>query len=257
MVGLSPFSNPNSTITIPTQIVPLILLMADGGVFNPTAPDPCAAAPLKGTSDLVLFQQSPIFLNHAYTMNGVTLGPTQYVDAFQQANFWSLVSGQSYHTVLSATTLNPITIRVGANVGRTVPPGTSGRCGNIGLIDLDAFDNFVQGTLIPLVAGQGVNPTTLPIFLLGNVVLTENGFADCCILGYHSAFGSPTQTYSVSDFDTTGAFRGVADTSILAHVVAEWMDDPLGTNPTPPWGGLGQVADCQDNLEVGDPLSGT
>jgi hypothetical protein len=37
------------------------------------------------------------------------------------------------------------------------------------------------------------------------------------------------------------------------------MNDPLGSNATPPWGGIGQVAagSCQDNFEVGDPLTGT
>ena len=32
---------------------------------------------------------------------------------------------------------------------------------------------------------------------------------------------------------------------------------PAGTNPTPSWGNIGQVAGCQNNLETGDPLSGT
>src|SRR5262249_2760025 len=82
MVGASPFSSPSSTTTIPTQIIPLIIRMPDGGTFDPTVPDPCAAFPLTGTSDLTLFQQSPILLNHAYTMNGVNVGTTQYVDAF-------------------------------------------------------------------------------------------------------------------------------------------------------------------------------
>jgi hypothetical protein len=35
------------------------------------------------------------------------------------------------------------------------------------------------------------------------------------------------------------------------------MDDPLGDNPTPAWGHVGQVGGCQNNLEVGDPLTGT
>ena len=48
------------------------------------------------TSDLTLFLQSPILVNHAYTMNGVSIGSTQYDDAFQQANFWSLVGGAIY-----------------------------------------------------------------------------------------------------------------------------------------------------------------
>ena len=33
--------------------------------------------------------------------------------------------------------------------------------------------------------------------------------------------------------------------------------DPLVNNATPSWGHIGQVGGCQNNLEVGDPLSGT
>jgi hypothetical protein len=39
--------------------------------------------------------------------------------------------------------------------------------------------------------------------------------------------------------------------------VGEWANDPFGHNLTPAWGHTGQVAACQANLEVGDPLSGT
>jgi hypothetical protein len=45
--------------------------------------------------------------------------------------------------------------------------------------------------------------------------------------------------------------------TVAAHEIGEWLDDPLGTNPTPLWGGIGQVGGCQNNWEVGDPLSGT
>jgi len=59
----------------------------------------------------------------------------------------------------------------------------------------------------------------------------------CCILGYHGAFGSPVQTYSPFQFDSAGFFGiGSEDTDVMAHEVNEWQDDPLGTNPTPPWG---------------------
>ena len=58
-----------------------------------------------------------------------------------------------------------------------------------------------------------------------------------------------------------GGRRGMgytyADASVASHEIAEWFDDPLGTNPTPAWGNIGQVSGCQGNLEVGDPLSGT
>jgi hypothetical protein len=35
------------------------------------------------------------------------------------------------------------------------------------------------------------------------------------------------------------------------------MDDPIGNNPTPSWGHIGQQSGCQNNLEVADPLTGT
>jgi hypothetical protein len=43
----------------------------------------------------------------------------------------------------------------------------------------------------------------------------------------------------------------------MSHEVGEWVNDPYGNNPTPAWGHTGQVPGCQNNLEVGDPLSGT
>jgi hypothetical protein len=43
----------------------------------------------------------------------------------------------------------------------------------------------------------------------------------------------------------------------MSHEVAEWMDDPNTSNPVPAWGHIGQQANCQNNLEVGDPLTGT
>ena len=82
---------------------------------------------------------------------------------------------------------------------------------------------------------------------------------NCCVLGYHGTSNfSPIQTYSPSDFDTTGLFGPTqGDANTLSHEVGEWANDPFGNNPTPAWGHTGQVAGCQNNLEVGDPLSGT
>ena len=93
-----------------------------------------------------------------------------------------------------------------------------------------------------------------------------NNLFTCCILGYHgtTGFPIPTQTYSPAEFDSTHLLTDAtgnpgpfSDTAILSHEVDEWMDDPMIANPTPPWGNTGQVAGCQANLEVGDPLTGT
>jgi hypothetical protein len=77
--------------------------------------------------------------------------------------------------------------------------------------------------------------------------------------GYHTAFQDQfgnVQTYAVAEYDTTRLSSGSRDITALSHEIAEWMNDPLGNNITPPWGHTGQVSGCQDNLEVGDPLSG-
>ena len=96
---------------------------------------------------------------------------------------------------------------------------------------------------------------TWPIFITGDIYLTEG---ICCIGGYHSSNGSQPggQTYAYSTYvDSPGAFS--QDVGALSHEIGEWMDDPIGSNPTPLWGHTGQVSGCQSNLEVGDPLSGT
>ena len=96
------------------------------------------------------------------------------------------------------------------------------------------FVNYFRTTVLPAVGG---NPTYFVIFLMRDVVFYQGTTANCCILGYHGAFGSPVQTYSPTDYDTTGHFGpGIVNVSVAAHEVGEWLDDPLATNPTPPMG---------------------
>jgi hypothetical protein len=259
MVGRSPFDHGARTTDIPAVIVPLIVKFSDGTTFDPTAADSnCSPA---GTP-LNLAQNSPLFAPVDITMGGIDLGVTQYTDAFQRANFWSNVSvtGDRYHTSLSPVTVaSAVTLNVPAADGAVFSTTEYGGCGGIiGVMNIDWFDPTLRETIIPSLAADGVSPTSLPIFMSANVVMvsgtpTING--DCCTLGYHAAEGSPVQTYVVAEYDTTGIFGNVADINDVSHEVAEWMDDPTGTNPTPAWGHTGQVAGCQSNLEVGDPLS--
>ena len=44
--------------------------------------------------------QSPIFKNDDFNLGGTDVGTTQYIDAFQRANFWSLIDRNNYHTLL-------------------------------------------------------------------------------------------------------------------------------------------------------------
>jgi hypothetical protein len=126
------------------------------------------------------------------------------------------------------------------------------------LMDQIWWDNMLQTTIIPSLVTHGVGPTNFPQFIFDSVAMYLNGNPnDCCALGYHNSYmnGGVFQTYSANDFDNSGAFGG--DTSVMSHEIAEWLDDPNGMNPVPAWGAEGQVAagSCQNNLEVGDPLS--
>ena len=262
MVGTSPLvaqASPSTTIASP--IVPIILKFSDGTVFDPTAKGSCSA-----TSPASLLLASPIFVNTPWTVGGTNVGTTQYPDFFQRASFWSTTGATgglnpNYHVLLSPSTTAAITLNVPAASGVTV----TAPCGKMGEMDINWFDPQVQGTVFTQLAAMGVLPSQFPILLLSNVVMYQGTSASCCILGYHSAFnnnnggfGGAVQTYGVADFETSGSFgTSYSDVATLSHEISEWMDDPTGNNPTPYWGHIGQQTGCQNNLEVGDPLSGT
>jgi hypothetical protein len=297
IVGANPFSKfGNKQTNVKTFIVPVIVVTQSVGTsFDPstglisTAPgvttfDPtkndngCLAAP--NNNPLKVFQHSPVFDNYDISVGGVNLGPTQYIDAFQQAEFARVLNnnnnndgrqgddegnGQAYHTLLNPIlTLAPIVITVPANLGITLPPADFPACGPFGIVDIDFFDAFLDNNVLPALQPQ-VNAGNFPIFMLYNTVLAFSPITDlvnnCCVLGYHgNTANTPIQAYSPSDFDTTGLFGPTqGDSNTLSHEVGEFINDPFGNNPTPAWGGVGQVPPgaCQNNLEVGDPLSGT
>ena len=92
--------------TIPAQIVPLIITINDGTTtvtYDPTVVEPCVT-PGSHTSVEVI-TDSPMFTNNNWIMNSVNVGNTQYIDAFQRAQFWSKVGGSNYHSMLQPTVL--------------------------------------------------------------------------------------------------------------------------------------------------------
>ena len=116
----------------------------------------------------------------------------------------------------------------------------------------------------------------LPIFLLSNVVMYDFNIQapapQCCILGYHNAYFSTAagstvtgklQTYMVVNYNSTaggmnftGAFPGAPDSTALSKAIGEWINNPTGLNPTPPWGNINQVVGCRTDLAVAAPLAG-
>ena len=168
--------------------------------------------------------------------------------------FWSYVGpgriNPGYSVRLSAS--SSLSVRFVLPQGYQTQPA---RCGRQGSIDFESWNEaLVQ--LMPQLQRFGVSTKTFPIFLFLNVItdVGDGSFA----AGFHSWINSGgLQTYGVAMYDTTQNFAGSQDVAVLSHEIAEWYDNPLVNNATPPWGHLGQVEGCQANLEVADPLTGS
>jgi hypothetical protein len=282
MIGTDPTQPKAASTQIETKLIPVRFTFTSGStqyVFDPENNDPCSP---NRTPALNMAQGSPIFRKISLTVGNPSfgtadLGTGQFVDLFQRGNFYTFVGASTSLNPNYKVELEPVSLQNREDDVHTsiVTSGViTGACNPVGLIEVNAWDQLVQQTIIPLLARRGVKEKTLPIFLFSNVVMYDTVPANCCILGYHNAFLLPTsgalQTYVVANYDTSGnastgvittppsVFPDALDSVTLSHEVAEWMDDPTTTNPTPPWGG-GQVppGQCQSNLEVGDPLSGT
>ena len=289
IVGHSPFNNPQ-TDKIPAHIIPLLIrthrvataidpktltltTVPGDTVTDPTAPDnACLKAPNNVPATLV--RQSPIMTPTKFVFGGTDMGTTQYLDAFERASFFKVLGSHAdqYHVLLDPIrTHAPVVIDVPANEGLAIDDPQFFKafnfsiCAPLQLVDINWFDSYVQGTVLPALAAEGIDADSLPILLSYNAawpVADVTNIGNCCAIGYHNAAGAPivTQTYSVADFDRTQFFVGPPaglDTEPLSHEIGEWMNDPFGSNLTAPWGNTGQVAGCQANLEVGDPLTGT
>jgi hypothetical protein len=246
MVGTDPAAG-SATSNIPLVIIPLKFKFADGTSLSATQ---TVCGDVKNTNFRV--KNSPLIkTGNTFSPGGTNVGKTQYIDAFQRANFWSSVSTTSpnYHVLLSPVQLKPVqTINVPSLNGTTV----SGPCARIGEVDINFFDNIAMSLLTTL----NIPANTLPLFLDYNTFLTSGG---CCILGYHSTNNAGTQAYAVAAYSDPGIFNApIQDIHALSHEIGEWMDDPLipSGNAVPAWGHVGQVSGCQGNLEVGDPVTG-
>ena len=220
------------------------------------------------------FYDSPLFKKAHFMSNGVDVSGRdgeQLESAFQRANYWSLVQGTDFGVELvtnKATRVVDVTAPANSKVVSfpiTCPSGAVVTI-NLGMINFGEYDKIVQSTIAPLTSS-----TEAPIFMAYNVVQTEGG--GCCIIGYHNAVPvtNGTQVYAVGAYVDPGIFVNgqgqpipLEDIYPFSHELGEMIDDPFvqghskeghSNNLTPAWGHTGQVGGCQNNLEVGDPLT--
>jgi hypothetical protein len=261
MVGQDPsVPHSNQVTNIKAQLIPVQITFYGNQtvVFDPTKKDICSPS----GSPLTLVQRSPLFNNVSLPIaplggaSSAALGTAQqFTSLFQRANFFKFTQptgvNPRYGVTLTLTTLPVVKINT-YYYSNPLPR----KCAPVGQVYKDTLDYAIVHGIIPQLASFGVGPTTLPIFLLNNVVMPD---ASCCFIffGYHGSFISGTcalQTYIVANYDTSGLYPDAPDISTLSHEIAEWMNDPTVLNPTPPWKNAG--GGCQPNLEVGDALEG-
>jgi len=238
-----------SKVTTRIEYVPIALRVhfPDGTVLDPSLP---------GCNDTVSvsdrFFNGPLFNRVPLVSNGVNVGTVQIIDGFQRAEFWGLVKHSEYHVKL-VSALKVRLVDVNAPSGSVTAGGACAGSGhNLGEIPFGGWDNIVRQMIT-----QFARPDELPIVMAYNVVETGGG---CCIIGYHNAYTrvGGTQTYATGAYTDHGIFSGgLEDIHAWTHEIGEWANDPFVNNATPAWGHVGQVSGCQNNLEVGDPLTGT
>ena len=135
MVGRDPFGRERrKSVDVPTQIVPVVIttnvigthvnfttgkVTTKAGVttLDPTVANTACLTPPNDVP-LTLYRQSPIIENAKFDFGGTHVGNTQYVDAFQRANFWAYTQGSDYHVLLHpVTTTHTVYINVPAADG--------------------------------------------------------------------------------------------------------------------------------------------
>lgn len=270
MVGAPPEHGGTTTINAPIVPVSLDLRNADGSprfvnghrLFYDVTP---FIAPTVN---------SPVFQNTNWTSSPV---PTQYTDAVQRAEFFSMEKSD-WHTLLSpavASTKVMVFLR-GTYRFALNPDGT---CCLFVLIDANTFVNelfpstFPFDNSTPVGAAENLGEVTtkdISTFLFPNAFLFVNGNPNqCCILGFHTFDfepGIPSNgnlprffVLNYSSWISPGLFGGgFEDVTATSHEMSETFNDPFvtfdGIHDVVPWWTSG--GNCQDNLEDGDVIEG-
>lgn len=239
MVGSDP-ERGSATTTIPTVIVPVRFVFEDGTVIDPIADV------IEGRTVIQGVVNSPIFQPYPFTVGGVSVGNTQYGDAFQRAEFWDLVSKRShdYHVLLAQPTIAP--------VHEVFLSGPTWRDSSGRPFAID--ETFLENIAIEAVRQANVSPETLPIVVWGNVYgpaisaaprLGVDGFHGAyevpggvqtyIAAGYHPSTGQfgPISPYSIGFSDNI--YYGTENTNSLSRQLASWLNDPFQGNYTPGW----------------------
>ncbi len=240
MVGTSPWQG-SALTTIPTEIVPVVLIFANRRSLD-------AGARVASTVASPVFQPFPSLV-----------GDTQFGDSVYRASFYSVVRQKSpnWHVLLGTPSVLPIqTISVPPEIGFEFTGASSGA--SVGLVNMTWF----QKQLEYLVKALNLDPRSLPIFLTYNTFLFADNPDKCCVIGFHSAIASAgagdtenVNTYIWASYSDPKIFGNpIEDITALSHEVAEWYTDPLVRNVVPAWVQPNSGVCFSNLLEGGDVI---
>jgi probable HAF family extracellular repeat protein len=270
MVGTDPKKG-SATTTIPTVIIPIRFIFPAGTTSESPAfgvTDTEISIGLEtGTVDKIV--NSPIFRPHDFSVGGVSVGNTQYGDAFQRANFWGSVSNGShdYHVLLGQPTVLPVDVVIpvvpndpyraeiflsnsagpppdggpapGADPTPGVPPMGELRVVNAA-IRADVFREAIENAI----RQSGVTPQMLPIILFdGKIYTWEPQDGKVNGLGFNGTFEVPggLQTFIASAvFERNVQFGqafpidwGTNAAYFPSRYILDWLNNPFDANFTP------------------------
>jgi len=223
IVGTDPTLG-GAVTTIPNEIVPVTLVFSDG-------------TRLDARQDADSLPASPLYVAAPFTS-----GDTQFGDAMQRFELWTYINGETYDVLLAAPVVaSNVVVQVPSDKGST----WAGPDGSVhGTADFDWFINTLEPQLI---SQLGISASTLTVFVTHNLTL-QRGTA--IYSGFHSDFNVGTSTYTTAWASTTPTFVW-----IMAHEIAEWLNDPFNDNAVPRWVNPVTSGCGSARMEVVDPVT--
>jgi hypothetical protein len=270
IVGTDPFNAHLVSTTVPIVLIPVRLTFParpapyPGGFPVPKVVfDPTAVSCVDNRTPVSIAQKSPVFNDTEYVINGVNVGNTQYVDAFQRASFWERVHGSDYHLLFRLETLPVIDVTVPIAQGDAAWAGCfNNHSLNLGSMRQAWFDGYVRTVLLPRLTEKGVvKPSVLPIFYLDTVTMTLDNDPAAASYSYHSGVETRNgpQFYSVVTFNADGttppSSSVPAPDQPLSDELVNWVNNPYSSNQSPAWGWVGDSLGCWGYYAPSWPLS--
>lgn len=219
----------SKTTTIPVMLIPLRFEFPDGTVNDGT--DPVAGKP-----PIEHILASPVFTPGPFSSNGVSLGTTQWVDAYARASLWDDVErrAKDYHVLLSPTVAPKQTITVAPEDWWAAYDDGRGIWVNAPSIPSAtlAMTSILRQLQVPT--------DTMAVFVAGDVPLIDT-VQLAWALGLYTTTADQADNIApnamaIVDFLDAGQWYDISpDSTVIAHELLHWLTNPYFDGEISPW----------------------